>query len=165
VRIYGAAAPPLRKVEEALSTQTRPDRVTILMADDDEDDRELARDAFHDAGLDGEIRFVDDGQHLLDYLRDQERRLARDRPGIIVLDLNMPRMDGREALTEIKADDSLCEIPVVVLTTSRDVEDVQRCYCAGASSFIAKPVTHAGLVDVMRHIKDYWFDFVELPQP
>lgn len=147
-----------------MTTHTRPDRLTILMADDDEDDRDLARDAFLDAGLDGEIRFVHDGQHLLEYLRDQERLLQNHRPGIIVLDLNMPRMDGREALTEIKSDDSLCEIPVVVLTTSKDAEDVSRCYCAGASSFIAKPVTHAGLVDVMRHLKDYWFDCVELPQ-
>lgn len=143
---------------------TRPDRLTILMADDDEDDRDLALDAFQDAGLDGEIRFVQDGQHLLDFLRVQERQLQNERPGIIVLDLNMPRMDGREALSEIKSDDALCEIPVVVLTTSNDAEDVSRCYCAGASSFIAKPVTHAGLVDVMRHLKDYWFDCVELPQ-
>jgi CheY-like chemotaxis protein len=147
-----------------VTTHIRPDHLTILMAEDDEDDRDLARDAFMDAGLDGEIRFVHDGQHLLEYLRDQERELHNDRPGIIVLDLNMPRMDGREALTEIKSDDSLCEIPVVVLTTSTDAEDVSRCYCAGASSFIAKPVTHAGLVDVMRHLKDYWFDCVELPQ-
>jgi two-component system response regulator len=133
------------------------------MADDDEDDRDLALEAFQDAGLDGEIRFVHDGQHLLDYLRDQERELRDERPGIIVLDLNMPRMDGREALSEIKSDDALCEIPVVVLTTSRDAQDVSRSYCAGASSFIAKPVTQAGLVDVMRHLKDYWFDCVELP--
>jgi CheY-like chemotaxis protein len=147
-----------------VTTHTRPDRLSILMADDDEDDRDLARDAFLDAGLDGEIRFVHDGQHLLEYLRDQEHVLQNDRPGIIVLDLNMPRMDGREALSEIKSDDSLCEIPVVVLTTSKDAEDVSRCYCAGASSYIAKPVTHAGLVDVMRHLKDYWFGCVELPQ-
>jgi two-component system, response regulator len=145
-------------------TPSRSDRLTILMADDDEDDRDLARDAFQDAGLHGEIRFVIDGQDLLDYLRDQDRQAQHDRPGIVVLDLNMPRMDGREALTEMKADDSLCEIPVVVLTTSKDVQDVQRCYCAGASSFIAKPVTHAGLVDVMRHLKEYWFDLVELPR-
>jgi CheY-like chemotaxis protein len=147
---------------DALTLTGRP--ITILMADDDEDDRDLARDAFQDAGLDGEIRFVLDGQDLLDYLHDRNRQLATDRPGIIVLDLNMPRMDGREALSAIKADSSLCKIPVVVLTTSTDSEDIHRCYFAGASSFIAKPVTHAGLVDVMRHLKDYWFDFVELPR-
>jgi CheY-like chemotaxis protein len=146
-----------------VNTPTRPERLTILMADDDEDDRDLARDAFADAGLEGEIRFVLDGQDLLDYLRDRNRQRAADRPGIIVLDLNMPRMDGREALTEIKADSSLCKIPVVVLTTSKDSEDIDRCYGAGASSFIAKPVTHAGLVDVMRQLKDYWFELVELP--
>jgi two-component system, response regulator len=147
-----------------VTAHNRPDHLTILMADDDEDDRDLAFDAFQDAGLEGEIRFVYDGQHLLDYLRDQERRAQDERPGIIVLDLNMPRMDGHEALSEIKSDDALCEIPVVVLTTSRDAEDVSRCYGAGASSFIAKPATQAGLVDVMRHLKDYWFDCVELPK-
>jgi CheY-like chemotaxis protein len=147
-----------------VNTRTRPQQLTILMADDDEDDRDLARDAFEVAGLDGEIRFVLDGQDLLDYLRDRDRQRTADRPGIIVLDLNMPRMDGREALSEIKADSSLCKIPVVVLTTSKDNEDVRRCYCAGACSFIAKPVTHAGLVDVMRQLKDYWFNLVELPQ-
>jgi CheY-like chemotaxis protein len=147
-----------------VNTRTRPQQLTILMADDDEDDRDLARDAFEVAGLDGEIRFVLDGQDLLDYLRDRDRQRTADRPGIIVLDLNMPRMDGREALSEIKSDSSLCKIPVVVLTTSKDNEDVRRCYCAGACSFIAKPVTHAGLVDVMRQLKDYWFNLVELPE-
>jgi CheY-like chemotaxis protein len=144
--------------------RNQTEQLTILMADDDEDDRDLARDAFEVAGLEGEIRFVLDGQDLLDYLRDRDRQRATDRPGIIVLDLNMPRMDGREALSEIKADSSLCKIPVVVLTTSTDDADIRRCYCAGASSFIAKPVTHAGLVDVMRRLKDYWFNCVELPQ-
>ena len=146
------------------NAQARRDRLSILMADDDEDDRELARDAFQHAGFEGEIRFALDGRDLLDYLRADEPGVARERPGIIVLDLNMPRMDGREALVELKADDALREIPVVVLTTSRDEEEVQRCYGAGANSFIAKPMTHAGLVDVMRRLKDYWFDCVELPK-
>jgi CheY-like chemotaxis protein len=148
-----------------LNAQAHFERISILMADDDEDDRDLARDAFHDAGLDGEIRFVLDGQDLLDYLREHAPASSnRERPGIIVLDLNMPRKDGREALAELKADHALCDIPVVVLTTSKDGEDISRCYCAGASSFIAKPVTHSGLVEVMRRLKEYWFDFVELPQ-
>lgn len=142
----------------------RPDHVTILMAEDDEDDREMAREAFHAAGVSGAIKFVLDGQQLLDYLRDTAHSTGSGRPGIIVLDLNMPRKDGREALAELKDDGFLCEIPVIVLTTSADGEDVRRCYCGGASSFITKPVTHAGLVDVMRDLKRYWFEVVQLPQ-
>ncbi|MFZ0041085.1 MAG: response regulator [Solirubrobacteraceae bacterium] len=134
------------------------------MAEDDEDDRELARDAFADAGVKGKIEFVFDGQELVDHLRKVARDPLSERPTLIVLDLNMPRKDGREALAELKSDDVLCEIPVIVLTTSRDLADVQSCYCAGASSYVAKPVTHSGLVDVMRQIKNYWFEFVELPR-
>lgn len=137
-------------------------RSLILMAEDDEDDRVLVRDAFAEARLPGEIRFVADGQDLLDYLRRAGTDQA-ERPQIVLLDLNMPRKDGREALAEMKADEELCEIPVVVLTTSTDQEDVKGSYCLGASSFITKPVSHAGLVDVMRDLTDYWFRLVELP--
>jgi CheY-like chemotaxis protein len=137
---------------------------TILMADDDEDDRDLARDAFDDAGLTGQIRFVPDGQELLDDLRLRANSPQRERPDIILLDLNMPRKNGRETLAELKDDDSLCDIPVVVLTTSRDEEDIRGSYCLGANSFIAKPTTHADLVDVMRKLAEYWFKVVELPR-
>jgi CheY-like chemotaxis protein len=141
--------------------------ITILMADDDEDDRELTRDALQDSRLAKEMRFVVDGQDLIDYLRRQgpyaESSTQTPRPGIILLDLNMPRKDGREALAEIKADESLKAIPIVVLTTSKDEDDVHRTYALGANSFITKPVTHTGLVDVMRSLTKYWFDVVELP--
>jgi two-component system response regulator len=146
-----------------------PRPITILLADDDEDDRELTRDALQDSRLADEMRFVVDGQDLIDYLRREGRysALASDtpRPGIILLDLNMPRMDGREALAEIKADESLKEIPVVVLTTSKDEGDVQRTYALGANSFITKPVTHNGLIDVMKNLTKYWLEVVELPDP
>jgi CheY-like chemotaxis protein len=138
--------------------------VTILMADDDEDDRELARDAFEEADVHGQIRFVKDGQELIDYLREHLHTVRDTRPGIVLLDLNMPRKDGHEALAEIKHDEDLCDIPVIVLTTSKSQEDIARCYCSGASSFITKPTTHAGLVDVMRNLERYWFETVELPQ-
>jgi CheY-like chemotaxis protein len=139
--------------------------VTIVMAEDDEDDRQLARDAFEDARVEGQIHFVHDGQELIDYLRADAKRKASKRPGIVLLDLNMPRKDGREALSELKDDEDLCEIPVIVLTTSRDQEEISRCYCAGANSFITKPTTHVGLVDVMRNLQRYWFELVELPGP
>ena len=144
-------------------SSSHPSQPTILMADDDEDDRELAQDAFEDAGLVGEIRFVPDGQELLDYLRPPAGSPPPERPSIILLDLNMPRKDGREALEEIKADEALCEIPVVVLTTSNDEQDIRGSYRLGANSFIAKPMTHAGLVEMMRDLASYWFGVVELP--
>jgi len=141
--------------------------VTILLADDDEDDRELIRDALLDARLANEMRFVVDGQELMDYLRREgayaDPAVDAPRPGIILLDLNMPRKDGREALAEIKADDSLRQIPVVVLTTSKDEEDVVRSYDLGVNSFITKPVTFDGLVEALRTWQRYWFELVELP--
>jgi CheY-like chemotaxis protein len=149
-----------------MSLRDLPDRpFTILLADDDEEDRELARDALQDSRLANEMQFVDDGQDLLDYLRHEGRWAPEDspRPGIILLDLNMPRKDGREALQEIKADHSLRRIPVVVLTTSKDEADVLATYDLGVSSFITKPVTFGGLVDVMKTWTQYWLEIVELP--
>lgn len=141
--------------------------ITILMADDDEEDRDLTREALSRARLSNEVRFVGDGQELLDYLR-REGPYGEDgdqapTPGIILLDLNMPKKDGREALAEIKADPRLRPIPVVVLTTSRDEEDVFRSYNLGVSSFITKPVTFGSLVEVMSAWGRYWFEIVELP--
>ena len=141
--------------------------LTILLADDDEEDRELARDALQDSRLANEMKFVVDGQDLLDYLRREGQyagpKVDAPRPGIILLDLNMPKMDGREALAELKADESLRRIPVVVLTTSKDEADVLSTYDLGVSSFITKPVTFGGLVEVMRTWTRYWFEIVELP--
>jgi CheY-like chemotaxis protein len=140
--------------------------IVILMADDDEDDRMLAREALAESRLANALYFVGDGEELLDFLHrrgaytDPERA---PRPGVILLDLNLPRMDGREALREIKADPELRRIPVVVLTTSEAEEDIVRSYDLGANSFITKPVTFEGLVQVMQTIGRYWFDIVELP--
>ncbi len=140
--------------------------ITILMADDDEEDCELTRQALQDAHLTNDMRFVHNGQALMEYL-DRARRgedpSGTPWPGIILLDLNMPKKDGREALAEIRADDLLRRIPVVVLTTSSDEEDVLRTYDLGVSSFITKPVTFAGLVEVMSVWKRYWFEIVDLP--
>ena len=145
---------------------------TILMADDDDDDRELARSAIQDERLVDAMRFVVDGQDLLDYLRHEGPYaeapgvpVDAPRPALILLDLNMPRKDGREALAEIRADDALCEIPVIVLTTSKAEEDVLRTYQLGANSYISKPVTLTRLVQVMQNLTKYWFEVVELPGP
>jgi CheY-like chemotaxis protein len=137
------------------------------MADDDEEDCELTRDALQDSRLANQMRFVGDGQELLDYLRHQGRysngAVDAPRPGIILLDLNMPKLDGREALAEIKGDEALRQIPVVILTTSSDEADVLRSYNLGVNSFITKPVTFEGLVEVMRTWSRYWLEIVELP--
>jgi CheY-like chemotaxis protein len=139
--------------------------ITILMADDDEDDRDLARDALEGTGLGERMEFVIDGQDLIDYLRGAGPYAEAEtpRPSIILLDLNMPRKDGREALAELKADVSLRRIPVVVLTTSNDPADVQNAYDLGASSYITKPVTQSQLIEVMHVLARYWFEVVELP--
>jgi CheY-like chemotaxis protein len=137
------------------------------MADDDDDDRMLARKALRDSRLANDMRFVGDGDELMRYLRHQPPYAATGsdtpRPGLILLDLNMPKKDGREALSEIKADPELRSIPVVVLTTSSAEEDVFRTYDLGVNSFITKPVTFEGLVDVMNTISRYWFEIVDLP--
>ena len=112
-----------------------------------------------------DLRFVNDGEDLMDYLarRGAYAGANAPRPGLILLDLNMPRKDGREALAEIKADPELRKIPIVVLTTSRAEEDIFRTYDLGVSSFITKPVTFEGLVDAMKVLAEYWFEIVQLP--
>lgn len=147
---------------------TRPPApIVILLADDDPDDRMLAKEALEESRLANRLLFVEDGEELLDYLYQRGAYTdpeAAPRPGIILLDLNMPRKDGREALREIKADPQLRAIPVVVLTTSKAEEDIYRSYDLGVSSFITKPVTFEGLVEVMRALGKYWFEIVELPR-
>ena len=143
-----------------------PGPITILMADDDPDDRMLTRDALAESRLANDLHFVEDGEELLDYLHQRGKfsdPQSSPRPGLILLDLNMPRKDGREALRDIKSDPSFRHIPVVVLTTSKAEEDIYRTYDLGVNSFITKPVTFDGLVDVMRALGRYWFEIVELP--
>jgi two-component system response regulator len=140
--------------------------ITILLADDDPDDRMLAKDAFDESCLANDLRCVEDGEQLMDYLhRDGAYANPADSPwpGVILLDLNMPRKDGREALKEIKADPRFRRIPIVVLTTSTAEEDICRTYDLGISSFITKPVTFEGLVNVMKTFGKYWIEIVEIP--
>jgi CheY-like chemotaxis protein len=140
--------------------------ITILIADDDPEDRAMIREALIESRVANELREVADGEELLRYLR-REQRFANPSdspsPGLILLDLNMPRMDGREALKHIKADPLFRRIPVIVLTTSKAEEDIYRTYDLGVSSFITKPVAFDALVDIMKAIGKYWFEIVELP--
>jgi len=138
----------------------------IVMAEDDADDRLLVKDALQECKWDVDMRFVDNGEDLLDYLlrRGKYAQAGKaPRPGLILLDLNMPRKDGREVLREIKASPELRRIPVVVLTTSRADTDIERIYELGANSFISKPVQFEGLVNLMQLLGRYWFDTVALP--
>jgi CheY-like chemotaxis protein len=140
--------------------------ITILMADDDVDDRMLAKEALDESRVRNNLYFVEDGEELLDYLNRRGKfadAAQSPRPGLILLDLNMPRKDGREALREIKADPDLRRIPVVIMTTSKAEEDIYRSYDLGANSFITKPVTFERLVELMRTLGQYWIEFVELP--
>ncbi|HEX7828101.1 MAG TPA: response regulator [Thermoanaerobaculia bacterium] len=140
--------------------------IVILLADDDEEDRMLASHALAESRVVNDLRFVEDGEELLDYLYHRGKfaeKGSSPSPGLILLDLNMPRRDGREALREIKADPELRRIPIVVLTTSKAEEDIYRTYDLGANSFITKPVSFEGLVAVMRDIGRYWIEIVELP--
>jgi len=141
--------------------------VVILMADDDADDREMTRKALAKNRLANELYEVVDGEELLDFLRHRGRYAPpalSPTPGLILLDLNMPKKDGREALAEIKADPALRRIPVVVMTTSKAEEDIVRMYDLGTNSFISKPITLAALVDVMIVLGQYWFQIVTLPE-
>jgi CheY-like chemotaxis protein len=140
--------------------------ITILMADDDADDRRLTRDALEDSRLANDLRFVENGEELLDYLRHQGKYTDPEtapRPGLILLDLNMPRKDGRTALKEMKSDPDLRQIPITVLTTSKADEDIFRSYDLGVNSYIVKPVTFEALVDILQTLEKYWFEIVELP--
>jgi CheY-like chemotaxis protein len=147
-----------------MTDRTRP--VTILMADDDADDRQMTKEAFEEARLANDLRFVEDGVELLDYLFRRGKYsdpATSPRPSIILLDLNMPRKDGREALREFKNDPRFRSIRVIILTTSKAEEDIARTYELTATSYITKPVTFGALVDVIRALGKYWLEIVELP--
>ena len=146
--------------------KTDPNLPTILLADDDPEDRMLAAEALEESGIANPLHSVADGEELMNYLRScatSETTSGPALPGLILLDLNMPRKDGREALAEIKHDPVFRKIPVVVLTTSKADEDILQTYDLGVNSFITKPVSFIALVDLMKSITSYWFDLVQLP--
>ncbi len=140
--------------------------IPILMAEDDDGDRLLTKKALEKSQVSNPFITVKDGEELMDYLyrRGAYAKLAASsRPCIILLDLNMPRMDGREALQIIKSDEKLKRIPVVILTTSKAEEDILRSYGMGANSYITKPDSFDGLVKIIESLKDYWLQVVEFP--
>lgn len=153
---------PMKETYKGLKNQP----IVILIAEDDEEDRMLLQDAMEEGKLANHLFFVEDGEELLDYLQGKNKfqnRKAFPLPGLILLDLNLPKVDGREALKIIKADSLLKRIPVIILTTSKAEEDIVRTYDLGVNSFITKPVTFEGLVDVTQTLSHYWFEIVALP--
>ena len=148
-----------------MKRHTKP--ITILMAEDDPDDRKLTKEAFEESRIANDLRFVENGVELMDYLHRRgkyKNPTDSPRPGLILLDLNMPKKDGREALAEIKADPNLRSIRIIVLTTSKANEDIGRIYELSAASYITKPPTFAALVEVIKTLGKYWLEIVELPR-
>ncbi len=137
--------------------------IRILMAEDDREDQMLVQKAFREARSINHLTFVNDGEELLQYLRHQGKYAGAPQPDVLLLDLNMPKMDGREALKEIKSDPDLRSLPVIILTTSSADEDVVRTYALGANSYIQKPVTFEKMVEVVDTLGRYWLGIVKLP--
>lgn len=138
----------------------------ILIVEDSDDDYEYTEQAFRESRLKNPIRRCEDGQQALDYLY-QKGNYNRDnapRPGIVLLDLNMPGIDGREVLRRVKSDDHLTDIPVVVLTTSLDSQDIDASYKEGANTYIQKPVDMDSLFSAIKRLKEYWFEIAILPK-
>lgn len=143
-----------------------PEPIAILLADDDPDDRALTIRALKQNRLANNIYTVEDGEELMQFLKREGAYPNPEhapRPGLVLLDLNMPRKDGREALREIKQDPSLRSIPIVVLTTSEAEQDILRSYDLGVNAFVTKPVTFEGLASAVKVITDFWFELVRLP--
>lgn len=141
--------------------------ITILLADDDEEDRMLTEEALEENHISDKLFFVEDGEEAMDYLQRRGKYVDSKKyplPELILLDLNMPKKDGREVLAEIKSDPKLKGIPVVVLTTSNAEEDIEKMYGLGVNSFITKPVTYSGMVLAMKSLKEYWMEIVSLPK-
>ena len=160
-RDEGIASIPIGATQTQLleSFMLRKNHALILVADDDPDDCQMIKEALAECRFLNELQFVKDGEELMTELRGK-----RSLPGLILLDLNMPKKDGREALKEIKCDPNLRHIPVVVLTTSKAEEDISRTYSLGVNSFISKPASFKSFVEIMKHLGQYWFEIVELPR-
>ena len=155
-------------MKDMIETNKTRKPLKILIADDDPDDRTLTKEAFEENFLLNDLNFVEDGKELMDYLFQQGKyanATNHSLPELILLDLNMPRKDGREVLKEIKAHAEFRKIPVIILTTSKAEEDIIKTYELGANSFITKPVTFSGLVEVTKNLGKFWFDTVRLPSP
>ena len=148
-----------------MTTTAFKQKISILMADDDADDRLLTQSAFEENQISNPMHFVENGQELMDFLQRKGKYNTHTQPlpSLILLDLNMPKMDGREALREIKADPNLKKIPVLVLTTSKSEKDIVESYSLGASCFISKPANFEQLLEVVKNIGRFWLETASIP--
>lgn len=152
---------PPRRYDGPMSQEIR--FAEVLLVEDDPDDIEFTRLAFRDSRILNELHVVQDGEDAMRFLRREAPHGDAPRPDLIILDLGLPRMDGKEVLMEVKKDPELRLIPVVILTSSRAQEDVVRSYDLGVNSYIQKPVTLEGIVNVIKDIEHYWLAVVVLP--
>ncbi len=141
-----------------------PAEIDVLLVEDDEGDVLMTREAFEHHKLRNQLHVVPDGVEAIAFLRREGKHEGAPRPGLILLDLNLPRKDGREVLEEIKSDETLRSIPVVVLTTSQAEEDILRSYNLHANAYVAKPVDFERFIDVIRQIDDFFVTVVKLPR-
>ena len=137
--------------------------VKILLVEDNEGDIVLTLEALKEAKINNVIQVVKDGEEALQYLRKQERFSNMETPDLILLDINLPKLNGKEVLAEIKKDEDLMIIPVVILTTSDSEKDILESYQYHANCYITKSVDFQKFMDVVRTIKDFWIDIVQLP--
>lgn len=137
--------------------------LSLLVAEDDADDRVLLGDAFAESGVDVSLDFVADGVELMERLETLDSQPGPSLPDLVLLDLNMPRMDGREALRAIRENERLRHLPVIVLTTSRAEMDIRVSYQLGANSYVSKPRRFDELITVLRSLERYWMEVVQLP--
>jgi len=148
------------------TAETDPQPAVILVVEDDPDDRFFIQEAFREAGFNTGLKFVEDGEEMLDYLLHRgafSHPISAPRPSIILLDLNMPRLGGRIAYAEIQEHPKLRRIPVIILTISKSEEDILHMYDLGVKGYIIKPVRQKDLVEVIQSILNYWFRTVVLP--
>ena len=138
--------------------------IEVLLVEDDPGDVMMTREAFQDYKLQNQLHVVSDGAEEMEFLRQEGEYAGRPRPDLVLLDLNLPRMDGRQVLEAIKSDPELASIPVVVLTTSENEDDVLRSYSLHANAYVTKPVDFARFIEVIRQIDDFFVTVVRLPR-
>jgi CheY-like chemotaxis protein len=146
-----------------MTDRSEPDLVDVLLVEDDPGDVLMTQEAFEHYRIRHPLHVVGDGEQALSFLRGKGEYAGVPRPGLILLDLNLPRRNGIELLAEVKADQCLLDIPVVVLTTSQAEEDVSRCYSLHANAYVSKPVDFERFIDVIRQIDDFFLSLVRLP--
>ncbi len=141
-----------------------PKPACVLLVEDNEDDIELTLEALKESKVKSDIHVVNDGEAAIQFLRNEDGYASAPRPDLILLDLNLPKMDGKEVLKKVRQDPELTDIPIVVLTTSQNEEDILKAYRLHANCYISKPVDFRRFSEIIRHIEGFWLQLVKLPK-